>query len=107
MMGERTGTDRGGSRSRSRSDGRPAVGAIFPPEGKPKAWVEYIVGEIEQVTGDTHSRRMFEIIAGSLPDDVIFQILSEIRQGEGIRNRGAVFVAAAKRRTRREKKKTA
>lgn len=70
---------------------------IFPSLGKPRGKVEYLVGEIEKITNDTHSKRMFEIIADALPDVAVFQILSGIKQGEGIRNRGAVFVAAAKK----------
>ena len=79
---------------RSRRDKN--VRKIFPALAKPPGKVEYLVEEIERITNDTHSKRMFEIIADALPDAVIFQILSEIKQGEGIRNRGAVFVAAAK-----------
>ena len=73
------------------------VRKTFPSLRKPPSKVEYLVGEIEKITKDTHSRRMFKIIADALPDAIIFQILSEIKQGEGIRNRGAVFVAAAKK----------
>ena len=78
---------------------------MFPGAGKHEAHVAYVVREIEKITGDRHSRRMFEIIAASLPDQVIFQILAEIKQGEGLRNRGAVFVAAAKKWARRRKKR--
>jgi hypothetical protein len=80
---------------------RNVVEKTFPSLGKERGKIGYLVGEIEKATGDTHSRRMFEIIANGLPDTVIFQLLSEIRQGEGIRNRGAVFVAAAKRWAKR------
>ena len=66
---------------------------------KPEGQVDYLIDEIEKVTGDTHSRRMFQLIAARLPDEIIFQLLSEIKQGqEGIRNRGAVFVAATRGR---------
>ena len=65
---------------------------------KPPGQVDYLVAEIEQVTQDTHSRQMFRILAEVLPDEVIFQLLAEIKQGEGIRNPGAIFVSAAKKR---------
>ena len=65
---------------------------------KPSGQIDYLVSEIEQVTQDTHSRPMFHILAEVLPDEVIFQLLAEIRQGDGIRNPGAIFVSAAKRR---------
>jgi len=73
------------------------VRKVFPSLGKPRGKVDYLVWEIEKITRDTHSKRMFAIIADALPDGIIFQILSEIKEGEGIRNRGAVFVAAAKK----------
>ena len=65
---------------------------------KPPGQIDYLTAEIEKVTEDTHSRRMFQTLAGILPDELIFQILAEIKQGDGIRNKGAVFVAAAKKR---------
>ncbi len=65
---------------------------------KPPGQVDYLVAEIEKVTQDTHSHQMFRILAELLPDEVIFQLLSEIKQGEGIRNPGAIFVSAAKKR---------
>ena len=71
---------------------------IFKSNGKPPGQLDYLVAEIEKVTDDTHSSRMFRTLARTLPDEAIFQILSEIKQGEGIRNKGAVFVAAAKKR---------
>jgi len=88
-----------------RSNRRPSIRKLFPSEGKPSAWVGYLVEEIEKATGDTHSRRMFGMIAASLPDGVIFETLSQIKQGEGIRNPGAVFVAAAKKWAAKRKRK--
>jgi hypothetical protein len=63
--------------------------------------IDYLVAEIEKATGDDHSQAMFRQIAAALPDARIFQLLSEIKQGEGLRNKGAVFVAAAKKRLER------
>ena len=82
-----------------------SIRRLFPSKGKPRAWVDYLVTEIEKVTGDTHSHRMFSIVAASLPDGVIFETLSQIKQGEGIRNAGAVFVAAAKKWAAMRKRK--
>jgi hypothetical protein len=65
---------------------------------KPAGQIDYLVAEIEKVTGDTHSHVMFRTLAAALPDELIFQLLSEIKQGQDIRNKGAVFVAAAKKR---------
>lgn len=70
---------------------------------KPAGQIEYLVSEIEEVTGDNHSRPMFRALAATLPDPVVFQILSEIKQGEDIRNRGAIFVSAAKQWLERRK----
>ena len=82
-----------------------SIRRLFPSEGKPGAWVDYLVDQIEKVTDDTHSRRMFRMIAASLPDGVIFEALSQIKHGEGIRNAGAVFVAAAKKWAAMRKRK--
>ena len=110
-----------------REQGSPGVGNHVPPQQtvlqqtvkqknvgvndfgknrKPEGQVEYLVGEIEKVTADTHSRKTFRAIAADLPDQIIFQILAEIKQGQGIRNRGAVFVAAARKRLHRHKEVT-
>ena len=110
-----------------REQGSPGVGNDVPPQQtvlqqtvkqnnvgandfgnnrKPEGQVEYLVGEIEKVTADTHSRKTFRAIAADLPDETIFQILAEIKQGQGIRNRGAVFVAAARKRLHRHKEVT-
>ena len=101
-----------------REQGSPGVGNEVPPQqtalqqtvkqnnvvkktgqnnGKPAGQLDYLVTEIEKLTEDNHSRAMFRTLAATLPDAVIFQILAEIKQGQGIRNRGAVFVAAARK----------
>ena len=64
---------------------------------KDEARVRYLVEEILKVCGDLRSERFYRQLATSLPDGVIFQFLSEIRQDETIRKRGAVFTAKAKR----------
>jgi hypothetical protein len=67
-------------------------------KSKPAGQIDYLVAEIEKVTGDTHSHTMFRFLAAALPDELVFQLLSEIKQGQDIRNKGAVFVTAAKKR---------
>ena len=66
-------------------------------KGKNEAHLRYLVGEILKVCGDAKSERFYSKVAVTLPDEVIFQFLSEIRQDETIRNRGAVFTTKAKR----------
>ena len=66
-------------------------------KGKDEAHVRYLVEEILKVCGDLRSERFYRQLATRLPDEVIFQFLSEIRQDETIRNRGAVFTAKVKR----------
>ena len=63
---------------------------------KKEAHRRYLVGEILKVCGDAKSERFYGKVAAILPDEVIFQFLSEIRQDETIRNRGAVFTTKAK-----------
>lgn len=59
--------------------------------------------EIEEVTGDTHSRGAFTKIAKKLPQDVIFRFLSEIRADHlagplGVkRSPAAIFMDKVKR----------
>jgi hypothetical protein len=67
---------------------------------KPREQVDYLVDEIERHTGDTHSRGNFAGIASVLADHKIFQLLAEMRQDPGIRNRGAWFTAIAKQKAR-------
>ena len=58
--------------------------------------VRYLVEEILKVCGDRRSSRFYGQVATALPDDVIFRFLSEIRQDETVKNRGAVFTTKAK-----------
>ena len=64
---------------------------------KDEAHLRYLVEEILKVCRDLRSERFYGQLAARLPDGVIFQFLSEIRQDETIRNRGAVFTAKVKR----------
>lgn len=63
---------------------------------KDEAHVRHLVEEILVVCGDTRSTPFYAKVARVLPDEVIFQYLSEIRQDESIRNRGAVFTSKVK-----------
>ena len=58
--------------------------------------VRYLVEEILKVCGDRRSARFYGQVATALPDEAIFRFLSEIRQDETIKNRGAVFTTKAK-----------
>ncbi|MEM1562821.1 MAG: hypothetical protein QXV75_07555, partial [Candidatus Bathyarchaeia archaeon] len=44
-----------------------------------QARIENMVYEIERITGDKHSRATFYRIARSLPEDVIWRLLSELK----------------------------
>ena len=66
-------------------------------KGKDEAHLRYLVEEILKVCRDGKSARFYGQVAAALPDGVIFQFLSEIRQDETIDNRGAVFTAKVKR----------
>ena len=105
MIKEGARNDRASGNVPSRRNKRSSTWKLFPSKDKPREWVHYLVAQIEEVTGDTHSRTMFGIIAASLPDGVIFETLSQIKQGEGIRNAGAVFVSAAKKWAAMRKRK--
>lgn len=63
---------------------------------KARERVDYLIEQIEAVTGDSHSRGGFAKVAIRLPDDLILQILSELKQSQGIRNKGAVFMSIAR-----------
>lgn len=64
---------------------------------KARERVDYLIEEIEAVTGDSHSRGGFAKVAIRLPDDLILQILSELKHSQGIRNKGAVFMSIARK----------
>ena len=63
---------------------------------KEPARIQYLVEKILEVCRDMQSARFYARVARALPDDAIFQFLSELKQDEGIRNRGAVFTCKAK-----------
>jgi len=56
---------------------------------KDPARIQYLIEQILEVCRDMQSARFYARVARALPDDVIFQWLAEIKQDEGIRNRGA------------------
>jgi hypothetical protein len=58
---------------------------------KDPAHVNYLVEQIVEVCGDRKSIPFYRKVARRLDDGRIFQMLSEIRQDQTIRNRGAVF----------------
>jgi hypothetical protein len=66
-------------------------------KGKDEAHLRYLVEEILKVCKDGKSARFYAQVAAALPDGVIFQFLSEIRQDDTIDNRGAVFTTKVKR----------
>jgi hypothetical protein len=60
---------------------------------KHPAHIRYLVEEIVKTCRDAESSRFYSKVAQVLPDERIFQFLSEIRQDPSIRRRGAVFTA--------------
>ena len=68
---------------------------------KDPARIQYLVEKILEVCRDMQSARFYARVARALPDDAIFQWLAEIKQDEGIRNRGAVFTCKAKEYAKR------
>ena len=102
-----------------RAPGSPGVGNDVPPQqtalqqtvrqnnvvgtgvetlGKPEGQLDYLVGEIEEATGDTHSRRMFRTIARTLPDQSSSKPWLRSSKDRASEIQGAVFVSAAKKR---------
>jgi hypothetical protein len=75
-------------------------GTANSPPAKPREQVDYLVDEIERHTGDTHSRGGFAQLARLLPDQRVFELLAEMRQDPGIRNKGAWFNARARQLTK-------
>ena len=60
---------------------------------KDPARIQYLVERILEVCRDVKSARFYAKVARILPDEVIFRFLSEIKDDETIKNRGAVFTA--------------
>jgi len=58
---------------------------------KPRDKVDYLISEMETQTGDTHSRGNFAKLAMSLPDSVVFQAMSELKQTQDVQNQGALL----------------
>ena len=63
---------------------------------KDPARIQYLVEKILEVCRDVQSARFYGKVARILPDGVVFRFLSEIRDDETIKNRGAVFTAKVK-----------
>ena len=71
---------------------------------KDPAHVTYLVGEILATCRDDQSQMFYTRVAQTLPDEAIFQFLSEVRQDPSIRNRGAVFTVKVKGYLQRRRK---
>ena len=67
------------------------------PTRKHPARIAYLVAQILGTCKDLQSRRFYARVAQVLPDEMVFRFLSEIRQDDGIRSRGAVFTSKVKR----------
>lgn len=67
------------------------------PISKDPAHIQYLVEKILEVCRDMKSARFYSKVARALPDEMIFQFLSEIKQDDRIKNRGAVFTSKVKR----------
>jgi hypothetical protein len=64
--------------------------------------VDYLVEEIEKVTGDTHSRGGFAQLALSVPEGTILELLHQLRDRRNIQNKGAWLFATARRYAKRQ-----
>ncbi len=64
---------------------------------KDPARMQYLIEKILEVCRDTKSVHFYGQVVRALPDGVIFRFLSEIKQDETIKNRGAVFTSKVKR----------
>jgi len=64
---------------------------------KHPAQLQYLIAEILHICGDKKSARFYRRVAQAIPDHVIFRFLSEIKDDETIKNRGAVFTSKVKR----------
>ena len=63
--------------------------------------VDYLVDQIENTTGDTHSRGAFAEIALTVDEGIIMELLAAVRDRDNINNRGAWFLSAARRYQKR------
>ncbi len=64
--------------------------------------VDYLVDEIEKVTGDTHSRGGFAQIALTVAEGTIMELLHKLKDRGNIQNKGAWFIASASRYAKRK-----
>ena len=67
------------------------------PISKDLAHIQYLVEKILEVCRDKKSTRFYTRVARALPDEMIFRFLSEIKQDDKIKNKGAVFTSKVKR----------
>ena len=70
---------------------------------KDPAHIRYLVERILEVCRDTKSARFYSQVARALPDQVILRFLSEIKDDETIKNRGAVFTFKVKAYANRDR----
>ena len=67
---------------------------------KDPARIQYLIEQILEVCRDPKSIRFYSQVARALPDEVIVRFLSEVKDDQTIRNRGAVFTSKVKRYVR-------
>lgn len=60
--------------------------------------IDYLIDEIAKTTGDDHSRGGFAKVGALLEDSQIFQILSELKLAQDVKNKGALFMSLAKQK---------
>lgn len=58
--------------------------------------VDYLVDQIEQATGDQHSRGAFAQLALTVPEGKLIELLSVLKDRGNIHNKGAWFLATAR-----------
>lgn len=57
--------------------------------------VDYLIDEIEKVTGDKHSRGGFAQIALRVPEGIVMDLLHQLKDRANIKNKGAWFIKAS------------
>lgn len=63
---------------------------------KHREHVDYLVDEIEKVTGDTHSRGGFAQRALTVPEGILMDLLHQLKDRSNIKNKGAWFMSASR-----------
>lgn len=59
--------------------------------------VDYLIDQMEQVTGDSHSRGAFAQIAMSVAEGKILELLAVVKDRGNIRNKGAWFLTTSRK----------